>query len=92
MTRGVWREEITGFVRDGSLKMSSIPTAKMGTGSGHSRPGTSQAESKRCAVSLGKPRNPAGLEYRLCKCKEEGEAGEGPRTGNDLFFIHEETL
>lgn len=64
----------------------------MGIGSGHSSPGTAQAESKRSAGSLGTPRNPSGMEYRLCKCNEEGEAKEGPRTGNDLFFVHEGTL
>lgn len=26
------------------------------------------------------------------KCKEEGEAGEGPRTGKELLFIYEETF
>lgn len=27
----------------------------------------------------------------VCKYKDQGEAGEGHRTGNDLFFTHEET-
>lgn len=55
-------EKWLGF---GSLKESSFPTAKMRTGSGHCRPGKAQAKSKRYAMSLRTPRNPAGMECRL---------------------------
>lgn len=62
----------------------------MGTGSRHSRPGLAQAVKEACG-ELGNTKEPSRNAVQAV-CKEEGEAGEGPRTGNDLFFIHEETL
>lgn len=48
---------------------------------------------KEACSKLGNTKEPSrNGTQAVCKCKEQGEAGEGPRTGNDLFSIHEETL
>lgn len=74
--------------------MSCIPTSKDGdrVWTVQAREGTYKV--KEAAASLGTPRNPAGMEPRRAvssKCKDKREAEEGPRTGNDLLLIYEET-
>lgn len=61
----------------------------MGTGSEHSRPEKTQAESKRHAVSKHGDNKELSRNrvQAVCKCKHKGEAAEGPTTGNDLFLI-----
>lgn len=71
ITRGVWRGDhrrwaLCETAQFGSLKMSSTPTGKDGDRVWTVQARDSMRESKRCAVSLGTPRNPAGMECRLC--------------------------
>lgn len=68
----------------GSLKVSSIPTSKDGDRiwTLQAREGTSRVREARGELRNTKEHSRNGVQAAF-KCKEESEAGKGPRTGND---------